>query len=96
MPACGLFSAILLFSRAPRIPPRVLQLLEASRYLCRIFYSLSSQELPEQFEDSLDAWMAAFRVVLTFEGPALAALSTPGGKEDDARHAAEAAKVGWT
>jgi exportin-2 (importin alpha re-exporter) len=44
------------------------------RLICRIFYSLNSQELPEVFEDNMDAWMGEFHVYLAYDNPALAAL----------------------
>ena len=46
-------------------------LLTCLRLVCRIFFSLNSQELPEVFEDDMDAWMGAFHGLLAYENPAL-------------------------
>ena len=43
------------------------------RLICRVFYSLNSQELPEVFEDNMDAWMGEFHNYLAYENAALAA-----------------------
>jgi exportin-2 (importin alpha re-exporter) len=34
------------------------------RLIMRVFYSLNSQELPEVFEDAMDAWMGQFHKYL--------------------------------
>ena len=39
-----------------------------------IFFSLNSQELPEVFEDNMDAWMGEFHKFLCYDNPALAAV----------------------
>ena len=48
-------------------------LFDCMRLICRIFYSLNSQELPEVFEDNMDAWMGEFHNYLAYENAALAA-----------------------
>lgn len=39
--------------------------------LCKVFYSLNFQELPEFFEDNMEAWMSNFYTLLTTEVPLL-------------------------
>eukprot|EP00946_MAST-07B_sp_MAST-7B-sp1_P003469 g3469.t1 len=39
--------------------------LEALRTLSRIFFSLNWQDLPEAFEDNIDAWMGHFRTLMS-------------------------------
>ncbi|CAI7733044.1 unnamed protein product [Closterium sp. NIES-53] len=46
-------------------------LLNCQRLICRIFFSLNSQELPEVFEDHLQEWMGEFHKYLTYENPLL-------------------------
>lgn len=53
-------------------PELLHRLFSCLRLICRIFYSLNSQELPEVFEDNIDAWMAEFHNYLTYENQALA------------------------
>ena len=60
-------------------------LLACIRLVCRIFFSLNSQELPEVFEDDMDAWMGAFHGLLAYENPAL---DGPEGSPSDAVKAA--------
>ena len=60
-------------------------LLSCLRLACRIFFSLNSQELPEVFEDDMDAWMGAFHGLLAYENPAL---ETAEGSPADAVKAA--------
>jgi len=44
---------------------------EALRLICRIFYSLNYQDLPEYFEDHMNEWMTEFALYLQYENPAL-------------------------
>mmetsp|Transcript_32189 Transcript_32189/g.74101 ORF Transcript_32189/g.74101 Transcript_32189/m.74101 type:complete len:878 (+) Transcript_32189:372-3005(+) len=44
---------------------------EALRIMCRIFYSLNWQDLPEFFEDHMNEWMEEFAAYLQYENPAL-------------------------
>ncbi|XP_046736247.1 exportin-2 [Diprion similis] len=39
--------------------------------LCKVFYSLNFQDLPEYFEDNMNAWMTNFHMLLTVDVPAL-------------------------
>ena len=55
-------------------PELLVSLFSCMRLICRIFYSLNSQELPEVFEDNMDAWMGEFHNYLGYENPALAVL----------------------
>lgn len=43
--------------------------LEALRTMCRIFYSLNWQDLPEYFEDHMPEWMTEFAKYLKYENP---------------------------
>ncbi|KAK9829548.1 hypothetical protein WJX72_006417 [[Myrmecia] bisecta] len=47
-------------------------LLSSVRLVCRIFFSLNSPGLTEEFENTLDDWMAEFHTYLTYANPALA------------------------
>jgi exportin-2 (importin alpha re-exporter) len=42
--------------------------LESLRLICRIFYSLNYQDLPEYFEDNMRMWMEEFGHYLTYTG----------------------------
>lgn len=44
---------------------------EQLRLMCRIFYSLNYQDLPEFFEDHMGEWMAEFAKYLQYENPLL-------------------------
>jgi len=44
---------------------------EALRLICRIFYSLNYQDLPEFFEDHIDEWMKDFSMYLQYQNPVL-------------------------
>lgn len=35
--------------------------------VCKVFYSLNFQDLPEFFEDKMDVWMSNFHTMLTVE-----------------------------
>ncbi|CAI5953901.1 unnamed protein product [Closterium sp. NIES-65] len=52
-------------------PDTLRVLLNCQRLICRIFFSLNSQELPEVFEDHLQEWMGEFHKYLTYENPLL-------------------------
>ena len=39
--------------------------------MCKVFYSLNSQDLPEFFEDNMDKWMPTFHQLLTVDIPCL-------------------------
>ena len=52
----------------------LVNLFKCLRLICRIFFSLNSQELPEVFEDNMDAWMGEFHKFLCYDNPALAAV----------------------
>ncbi|CAK4329689.1 unnamed protein product [Aphanomyces euteiches] len=43
----------------------------ALRTMCRIFFSLNWQDLPEYFEDNIASWMQAFEFLLRYENPQL-------------------------
>jgi len=45
------------------------QLLLCMRLICRVFYSLHSQELPEVFEDAMPEWMGTFHKLLMYSAP---------------------------
>jgi exportin-2 (importin alpha re-exporter) len=62
-------------------PELLVSLFACLRLICRIFYSLNSQELPEVFEDNMDAWMGEFHNYLGYENPALAALENNKDRE---------------
>eukprot|EP00586_Coscinodiscus_wailesii_P008972 CAMPEP_0172520780 /NCGR_PEP_ID=MMETSP1066-20121228/292199_1 /TAXON_ID=671091 /ORGANISM="Coscinodiscus wailesii, Strain CCMP2513" /LENGTH=996 /DNA_ID=CAMNT_0013303589 /DNA_START=78 /DNA_END=3069 /DNA_ORIENTATION=- len=44
---------------------------ESLRLMCRIFFSLNWQELPEYFEDHMSEWMAEFSKYLQYTNPVL-------------------------
>mmetsp|Transcript_11685 Transcript_11685/g.49963 ORF Transcript_11685/g.49963 Transcript_11685/m.49963 type:complete len:1008 (+) Transcript_11685:289-3312(+) len=66
--------------------PACVSLLKCIRLVCRIFFSLNSQELPEVFEDDMDKWMGAFHGLLAYENVALDGLHE--GSPSDAVKAA--------
>lgn len=39
--------------------------------VCKVFYSLNFQDLPEFFEDSMEIWMSNFHKLLTVDVPCL-------------------------
>jgi exportin-2 (importin alpha re-exporter) len=45
--------------------------LESLRLICRIFYSLNYQDLPEFFEDHMGEWMNDFAKYLSYQNPLL-------------------------
>lgn len=45
--------------------------MQAIRTMCRIFFSLNWQDLPEFFEDSIAEWMGQFEALLKYENPLL-------------------------
>lgn len=44
---------------------------ESLRIVCRIFFSLNYQDLPEYFEDHIQEWMEGFAKYLQYENPVL-------------------------
>ena len=48
-------------------------LLGALTLICKLFYDLTAQDLPEYFEDHLAEWMGTFTAVLKYSNPSLAA-----------------------
>lgn len=50
-----------------QLAPRI----EALRYMCRIFFSLNWQDLPEYFEDHMQEWMTEFAKYLKYKNPLL-------------------------
>lgn len=49
------------------LEPRIVAL----RSMCRIFYSLNYQDLPEYFQDHMAEWMAEFKKYLSYQNPVL-------------------------
>ena len=64
-----------LVNNAAELKPRF----EALRTMCRIFYSLNWQDVPEYFEDHMQEWMSAFAKYLQYENPAF----TDAGEETE-------------
>jgi len=63
--------------------------LQCLRLICRIFFSLNSQELPEVFEDAIGEWMELFHTFLTYSPPAaLASVDTEKASDADQLKAA--------
>lgn len=61
--------AVEMFANDPaQLAPRFL---DALCSMCRIFYSLNSQDLPEFFEDHMAEWMGEFAEYLQYNNPAL-------------------------
>ncbi|CAJ1942948.1 unnamed protein product [Cylindrotheca closterium] len=52
-------------------PQRLIQLFESLRLMCRIFFSLNFQDLPEFFEDHIKEWMDEFAKYLQYTNPLL-------------------------
>ena len=52
---------------AAQLAPRF----EALRLMCRIFFSLNYQDLPEYFEDNMKPWMDEFSKYLQYKNPVL-------------------------
>ncbi len=58
---------------APATPPAALaRALDNARLVLAVFFSLNSPGLTEEFEATLDAWMAALHALLTLSAPAAA------------------------
>jgi exportin-2 (importin alpha re-exporter) len=55
---------------------QLLVLLETIRLICRIFYSLNWQDIPEYFEDNCATWMGEFAKYLTYKNPSLTSSSS--------------------
>jgi exportin-2 (importin alpha re-exporter) len=49
----------------------LLHVMSALRTMCRIFYSLNWQDIPEYFEDNIATWMNEFLFYFNYENPAL-------------------------
>jgi len=45
---------------------RLVTLTESARLVCRVFFSLNWQDIPEFFEDNLNKWMPQFMALLNF------------------------------
>jgi len=56
-----------LVTQAAGDPQTVTNLLTSIRRMCRVCFSLNSQELPEVFEDAMAAWMGEFHNLLSYE-----------------------------
>eukprot|EP00958_Prasinococcus_capsulatus_P029052 scaffold7246_cov410-Prasinococcus_capsulatus_cf.AAC.13 len=56
---------------ATQEPALLKSMLQCQSLVCKVFYSLNSQELPEVFEDNMQAWMEEFRKYLAYENVAL-------------------------
>ena len=54
-------------NNAAQLRPRF----ESLRLMCRIFFSLNYQDLPEYFEDHMQEWMDGFAKYLQYENPVL-------------------------
>ncbi|KAI9907456.1 hypothetical protein PsorP6_004090 [Peronosclerospora sorghi] len=73
-PLLALFKETGVALRAPGANPvQQAQMLAALRHMCRIFYSLNWQDLPEYFEDHLSEWMNEFLSYFQYQNPALVA-----------------------
>ncbi|CAH2051293.1 unnamed protein product [Thlaspi arvense] len=62
-------------------------LFESQRLCCRIFFSLSFQDLPEFFEDHMNEWMGVFEKCLSSNFPALESTAEGLTVVDDVRAA---------
>lgn len=60
----------------PQVKATLLALVQGQRLVCRIFFSLNWQELPEVFEDHLTTWMGEFHKYLTYDFPVLVETDT--------------------
>jgi exportin-2 (importin alpha re-exporter) len=52
-------------------PVQLKKRFEALRLMCRVFFSLNYQDLPEFFEDHMGEWMGEFAKYLQYQNPAL-------------------------
>lgn len=68
-----------LVERTQDNPAGLTQVFHCLYLMCRIFFSLHSQELPEVFEDTMGDWMGYFHTFLTYDN---AALDPAGGEEE--------------
>jgi exportin-2 (importin alpha re-exporter) len=55
----------------PNDPAQLKPRFEALRTICRIYYSLMYQDLPEYFEDHMGQWMGEFAKYLQYKNPVL-------------------------
>lgn len=71
-PLLGLFKAMGDMLATPGATAQQLGVvMEALRLICRIFFSLNWQDLPEYFEDHMPEWMTLFAKHLSYENPLL-------------------------
>ena len=63
----------------PNDPAQLKPRFASLRSMCRIFYSLNWQDLPEFFEDHMDQWMKEFARYLQYQNPVL----TDADEEDE-------------
>ncbi|KAL1399335.1 hypothetical protein pipiens_008286 [Culex pipiens pipiens] len=71
-PLTDLLQATLGLAEAHAANEEALRIIYGSLVLvCKVFYSLNSQDLPEFFEDNMETWMKAFHVMLTVDIPCL-------------------------
>ncbi len=78
----------------PNALARFIALLSCARLSCRVFFSLNSQELPEVFEDAMDAWFGGFRELLVLDpDPALVAALDAKTGDDSAPNALDEVKA---
>ncbi|XP_001862266.2 exportin-2 [Culex quinquefasciatus] len=79
-PLTDLLQATLGLAEAHAANEEALRIIYGSLVLvCKVFYSLNSQDLPEFFEDNMETWMKAFHVMLTVDIPCLKT-----GEDEDA------------
>ncbi|XP_074642803.1 exportin-2-like [Tubulanus polymorphus] len=67
-PLTILFEATMQLAQTNANDPSALKVIFSSLVLiCKIFYSLNFQDLPEHFEDNMDKWMTHFLALLTVD-----------------------------
>ncbi|XP_035788242.1 exportin-2-like [Anopheles albimanus] len=71
-PLTDLLQATMLQAKEVANDVKVLHIIYESLVLiCKVFFSLNSQDLPEFFEDNMETWMKAFHEMLTSDVPSL-------------------------
>ncbi|KAL5287215.1 Cas.2 family protein [Megaselia abdita] len=71
-PLTDLLLALMNLTKAHEGNVEALKVIYGSLVLvCKVFYSLNSQDLPEFFEDNMQTWMNAFHELLTIDVPSL-------------------------
>lgn len=71
-PLTDLLLATMELTKAHADNPQALKVIYGSLVLvCKVFFSLNSQDLPEFFEDNMATWMKAFHELLTVDVPCL-------------------------